>query len=135
MTTKGWKPALALGLCAALMGAAPASAQMANSAAMDALHQALNLSPEQEGGWRSYRATVSAPNRAQERRRAAARMFPTLNAVQRMDLVEAEMKQDLVDFDRQSRALKTFYATLSPQQQRIFDQRTLPPAQGQRGGQ
>lgn len=124
-----------MGLCAVLLGATPALAQSTNAAAMDALHQALSLSPEQEGAWRTYRATVSAPNEAQQRRRAAARMFPRINAVQRMDLVEAEMKQDLVDFDHEARALKAFYATLSPQQQRIFDQQTLPPTQGQRGGQ
>ena len=77
---------------------------------------------------------VSAPNQAQDRRRAAQRLFPTINAVQRMDLVEAEMKQDLLDLDRQAQALKAFYATLSPEQQRVFDKRTLPPAQNQQGG-
>jgi hypothetical protein len=127
------KPALAV--CAVLAGTAPALAQNIAVNPMDGLHQALNLSPAQENAWRIYRAQVSAPNQAQDRRRAAARLFPTLNAVQRMDLVEAEMRQDLADLDRQSHALRVFYATLSPQQQHLFDQSTLPPAQNQQNGQ
>jgi hypothetical protein len=119
---------------AAVLWATPGLAQTVNSNPMDGLHQALGLSPMQEEAWRVYRAQVSAPNQAQDRRRAAARLFPTLNAVQRMDLVEAEMKQDLLDLDRQAHALKAFYATLSPEQQRTFDMRTLPPAQPQQGG-
>ena len=128
------KSVLALGLPVALLWAAPGMAQQITNNPMDGLHQALNLSPAQENAWRTYRAQVSAPNQAQDRRRSAQRLFPTLNAVQRMDLVEAEMKQDLIDLDRQSRALKAFYATLTPEQQRIFDKRTLPPAQNQQGG-
>ena len=58
-------------------------------------------------------------------------MFPTLSAPQRMDLVEAEMRQELLDLQAQSQALKTFYATLSPQQKATFDAKTLPPEQGQ----
>ena len=124
----------ALGLPVALLLAAPGLAQTIAPNPLDGLHQALNLSPMQEGAWQAYRAQVSAPNQAQDRRRAAQRLFPTLNAVQRMDLVEAVMKQDLADLHRQSQALKAFYAALSPEQQRVFDKRTLPPAQSQQGG-
>jgi hypothetical protein len=53
-------------------------------------------------------------------------LFPTLTAPRRIDLVEAEMQQDLADVHRQSEALKAFYATLTPDQQRIFDIQTLP---------
>ena len=58
-------------------------------------------------------------------------MFPNLDAPQRMDLVEAEMKQELLDLQRQSEALKSFYGTLSAEQKAIFDAQTLPPADPQ----
>lgn len=99
--------------------------------ALEALHRALNLTPDQEGAWAAYRA-ADVPNAAQQRRDAAAAMFAQIDAPHRMDLVEAEMRQELADLQRQSRALKAFYARLSPQQQRIFDVRTLPP-QGDQG--
>ena len=52
-----------------------------------------------------------------------------------MDLVEAELRAELQDLQGQSRALKAFYATLSPEQQRIFDARTLPPPDTSHTGQ
>ena len=39
------------------------------------------------------------------------------------------MRQELTELQRQSTALKALYATLSPEQQRVFDERTLPPEQ------
>lgn len=93
---------------------------------MDALHRALNLSPGQEGAWQAYRAQAIAPTQAQDRRQAAAQMFAGLHAPQRMDLVAAEMKQELLDLQRQAQALGTFYQALSPAQQAVFDAQTLP---------
>lgn len=132
------KPAITLGLlAAALCGAAPAWSQNVATNPIDALHQSLHLNGAQEAAWKIYRAQATAPNEGQERRKAAGHMFTTLSAPQRMDLVEAEMRQDLLDLQRQSAALKVFYATLNGDQQRAFDAGTLPPAQTQqqqRGG-
>lgn len=122
---------LALCLCGLASGMAPAcGAQTIAVTPVEGLHQALRLSPAQEGAWKLYRAQTSAPNHAQDRHRAAARMLPTLAAPQRMDLVEAEMKQDLSDLQQQSQATRAFYATLTPDQQHTFDIRTLPPSPG-----
>jgi hypothetical protein len=60
-------------------------------------------------------------------------LFPTLTAPRRIDLVEAEMQQDLADLHRQAQALKAFYAILTPPQQRTFDTKTLPPPSGRDG--
>ena len=94
---------------------------------IEALHQALNLSPQQESAWAAYRSAADLPNQAQQRRSAAQALFRSVDAPHRMDLVEAEMRQELADLQRQSQALKAFYSALSPDQQRIFDARTLPP--------
>ncbi len=101
--------------------------------AIEALHLALRLSPAQETAWRAYRSAADLPNQAQQRRSAAAGLFRTLDAPHRMDLVEAEMRQELADLQRQSQALKAFYAALNPEQQRTFDTRTLPPPPDRQG--
>ena len=111
----------------------PAAGQSSPNAQspLNALHKALNLSPAQEPAWQAYRAGASAPTKAQDRRRAASQMLPNLNAPQRMDLVEAEMRQELLDLQQQSRVLKAFYAALSSEQQAVFDAQTLPPQDSQ----
>jgi hypothetical protein len=100
--------------------------QAKGAQAIEALHQALRLSPAQETAWQLYRSAADVPDQAQQRRSAAAGLFRTLDAPHRMDLVEAEMRQELADLQRQSQALKAFYAALNPDQQRLFDTRTLP---------
>eukprot|EP01037_Dinobryon_pediforme_P010339 gene10339-10405_t len=118
---------------------APSNSYQANgiqdngAQAIEALHLALRLSPAQETAWRAYRSAADLPNQAQQRRSAAAGLFRTLDAPDRMDLVEAEMRQELADLQRQSQALKAFYAALNPEQQRTFDTRTLPPPPDRQG--
>ena len=119
------KSVFGLGFVIGLALAGAAAAQQGPN--LTALHDALHLTASQESAWSAYKASVAPQAGADQRRRAAARLFPTLPAPRRIDLVEAEMRQDLEDLHRQAEALKTFYATLDTQQQRIFDQQTLPP--------
>jgi len=120
--------ALAAGL-ALVLGTGPAAAQTVGLTPIEQLHQALHLAPSQEGAWQLYRSAADIPDKAQSRRQSASVLFRTLDAPRRMDLVEAEMRQELADLQRQSQALKAFYAALTPEQQHIFDARTLPPAE------
>jgi hypothetical protein len=46
-----------------------------------------------------------------------------------MDLAIGMAEQDLAGMRQRSDALKTFYATLSAQQQHVFDRDTLEPSQ------
>jgi len=119
--------AVAAGL-ALFIGAGPVLAQTVGLSQVEQLHQALHLTPSQEGAWQLYRSASDVPDKAQSRRRAASTLFRTLDAPRRMDLVEAEMRQELSDLQHQSQVLKAFYVTLSPEQKRVFDERTLPPA-------
>ncbi|WP_420382912.1 Spy/CpxP family protein refolding chaperone [Novosphingobium sp.] len=105
--------------------------QTSGPSQIEQLHQALHLTAMQEGAWQLYRSGADAPDKAQARRRSASSLFRTLDAPHRMDLVEAEMRQELDDLQRQSQALKAFYAGLTPDQRRIFDARTLPPVENQ----
>jgi hypothetical protein len=63
------------------------------------------------------------------RRRSAAEMMPKLPTPRRIDLINAEMEQDMAVMRRQGEAVKAFYAQLSPQQQNTFD-RVTAQAQG-----
>ena len=101
--------------------------QYGQQSSIESLHQALQLTQAQEGAWQLYRSASDSPEQAQARRRAASGLFRTLDAPHRMDLVEAEMQQELTDLQRQSRALKAFYGALTPTQRAVFDARTLPP--------
>ena len=112
-----------LGLAASLVLATAAWSQPSN---LIALHDALHLGADQEPGWNAYAASVATPPGTRQRRRAAAMLFPTLTAPRRIDLVEAEMREDLLELHREAEALKTFYAVLTPAQQKIFDAKTLP---------
>lgn len=90
------------------------------------LHAALRLTPAQEGAWRAF-AAASQPDPEQEaRERAAEAMLPSLHAPQRVDLGIAAMEADLDTLRRRGQALKSFYATLSPGQQAVFDRQTAP---------
>ena len=116
---------IALGFAAGLAFTTAAQAEAPN---LNALRNALHLTPSQQDAWTAYAASIATPAAAQQRRRAAADLFPTLPAPRRFDLMEAEMRQELTELHQQSVALETFYATLTPDQQRIFDKQTLPPA-------
>jgi hypothetical protein len=94
---------------------------------MKNLHDALHLSEQQETAWRAYSGQLALAAQARVRQQAAQRMMPSLDAPRRMDLIEAEMQQELVDLHSRAQALRSFYALLTPAQRQIFDQRTLPP--------
>jgi len=88
------------------------------------LHDALHLAPQQEGAWHDYQAaTLVSPEEAARRRRAIE-MMPTLTAPQRVELSIAAMHADLESFEKRGTALKTFYGTLSHDQQVTFDRIT-----------
>jgi hypothetical protein len=129
--TENRRARLALALCAAGLLAAPAWGQAVGMSPISTLQQNLHLTPQQQPAWKAYREQAAQPDKAQGRRSAAAKMFPTLTAPQRMDLIEAEMRQELADLQHQSEALKAFYAVLTPEQKRVFDNQTLAPRNDQ----
>jgi hypothetical protein len=101
---------LAFSAIAALSVAAAAQAQTAPnspSSGLQALHDALMLSPDQT---------------------SAASLMPTLRAPQRVDLTVAAMEADLQTLKTKGAALKAFYAQLTPAQQAIFDLKTAQHA-------
>jgi LTXXQ motif family protein len=107
-----------------------AHAQVPETQIFERLHGALNLTPAQEDGWKMLEQAYAIDPQEMAHHRNAAATMPTLTAPQRVDLSINLMKADLESLERRGAALKGFYATLSPQQQSIFDRQTLPPQQG-----
>ncbi|HUO22553.1 MAG TPA: Spy/CpxP family protein refolding chaperone [Caulobacteraceae bacterium] len=114
-----------IGLCLALLFGSSALAQQ-SSDLLGRLHDDLRLAPAQEEGWRQYQAAMGASAQAMARRQSTERLLPQLQTPRRLALLDAAMSQDLADFRRQSEAIRAFYASLTPLQQRTFDAETAP---------
>jgi hypothetical protein len=122
---------LALALAAGLSATGAMARQ--RPAQAGGLHDALRLSPDQENAWRTYQAAIAPDPQAQQRHRAADMLLPQLTTPRRVALIEATAQADAADLHRQGEAVKAFYATLSPDQQRTFDRLTADAARAQTG--
>ena len=91
----------------------------------------LHLKPEQESAWRAYQA-ASQPRQDEIGRMQAAspQALAGLPTPQRLDRIGTFLTLQTQMFHRAAEATRAFYAQLSPEQQRTFDQVTAPPAQG-----
>jgi len=117
-----------------LMAAGPVAAQPPGqsddpSQWSNRLHSALRLRPDQEGAWRTFEQASMPSDQEDARRQDAFQRMGQMRAPQRMDLSIQMMRSDLQDMERRADALKTFYATLSPDQQATFDRETMRPPQ------
>jgi Spy/CpxP family protein refolding chaperone len=87
-----------------------------------ALHDLLNLRPDQEAAFQAMQATMAPPAgrdgmRGQHDMASAA----GLTTPERLDRMAARLAQRQAAFQRRAEAIKQFYAVLSPGQQRAFD--------------
>jgi protein CpxP len=92
--------------------------------------QKLNLSPAQEGAWSAY-AEALKPTRMQRPDRGE---FARLTTPERIDRMRAMRSERIAEMDKRGDATKTFYAALTPEQKKVFDQETLRGrGEGRRG--
>jgi protein CpxP len=84
------------------------------------LKEALKLTAEQEEAWKAYSASV------QPRQKNAARLdraeWDTLTTPQRMEKMQALRQEREAQMGQRLEAVKKFYAVLTPEQQKLFDQ-------------
>jgi periplasmic protein CpxP/Spy len=86
----------------------------------------LKLTPEQEGAWNTYiaamkpAATPKWPDRAE---------IDKLSTPERLDKMRELRKQRDAEMDKREDATRTFYATLTAEQKKIFDANTTRPFQ------
>lgn len=87
------------------------------------LHDKLKLSASQEDAWKTY-TEATAKNMTPPKREVAD--LDGMTAPQRIEKGLEFMKERQANMEAQLAALKTFYATLTPEQQKVFDAETSP---------
>jgi hypothetical protein len=83
------------------------------------LHAGLKLNQAQESGWKNYIGKMQPASRAARPDRAE---FDKLPAPERMEKMLASMKEREAGMAQRVAATREFYATLTPEQQKVFDE-------------
>ena len=94
----------------------------------------LQLTPAQEGAWTVYTAAMkpSADMQAKHAERAEIAKLPTPQRIDKMKALRARHMNEMnAAMDQRGEATKTFYAALTPAQQKVFD---ASSARRHRGG-
>lgn len=91
------------------------------------LGRELGLRPEQQTALRAYQQATTPAEADQRRAEQEFQRLATLTTPQRLDFTAGQMQRDQADFARRAVAVRRFYAQLTPEQQRRFDQLTAPP--------
>jgi hypothetical protein len=133
-----------LGTIALAQGAAPAAAVASGPAAqhryarLEQWHEhmaqrrakhvadlkaALAITPEQESAWSQFEAAMKLP--AMQRPAGQRGEWAKLTTPERIDRMEQRMADRQQRIKQMDEAVKTFYAQLTPQQQKVFDQRAM----------
>ena len=83
------------------------------------LHDKLKLTPNQEAAWKTYveRMKPSKPSARLDRAE-----FDKLSAPERMERIHARMQEREKRMGERVAATKQFYAVLSPEQQKVFNE-------------
>ena len=99
------------------------------------LKQSLQLTPAQEPAWNQFTSAMrpAATPPARPDRAAMAGM----TTPQRLEQMQAMRQQHQAEMDKRTAAVRSFYATLTPEQQKRFDAQTaraMGGHEGRRGG-
>ena len=106
----------------------PAKMQAMVAQRQAALKESLKITPAQEGAWTAFTSTMQPSADMHKRRREMRAEMDKLTTPERIDKMRALRTQRDAEMDQRANATKTFYAALSPEQQKVFD------AQRMRGG-
>lgn len=93
----------------------------------------LKLTAEQEGAWTAFTTAMTPPNMASMPRVSPAEM-QALTTPQRMEKMQAMKVERDAQMGKRMEATKTFYAVLTPEQQKVFDAQTMHGMHGGHGG-
>lgn len=90
------------------------------------LKASLKLQPQQESAWTAFTGAMQPPARPAHRiDRAAARAeFQKLTTPERLARMQARQAERSERFARRADATRSFYAALTPEQQKTFDEAT-----------
>jgi Spy/CpxP family protein refolding chaperone len=93
------------------------------------LHDELKLTSAQEPAWKDFVNAIKPAPMADRPDRAA---WAAMSSPARMEKMIALQKERTARMEQHLQALNKFYATLTPEQKKVFDQHTLH-AMGERG--
>ena len=95
----------------------------------------LQISPAQENAWTAFAASMQPPARAKVDRDQFRAEMEKLTTPERIDKMQALKAQRDAEMTQRASAVKTFYATLTPAQQKVFDLESLNHGRmGRHGG-
>jgi hypothetical protein len=98
-----------------------------------ALKEKLKLTSAQEGAWSAF-AAASQPPAGQRPPRMDRAEFAKLTTPERLERMQARQAERSAMFAKRAEATKSFYAALTPEQQKTFDTETAHfGAHGHRG--
>lgn len=83
------------------------------------LKEALKLTPAQDHAWKEFTAAMQPPKAPTQRLDRAE--WDRLTTPQRMDKMQALRAEREAHMSQRVQAVKKFYATLTPEQQKAFD--------------
>ena len=96
---------------------------------LEQLKAQLKLTPAQDGAWAAYTAAMQPPAQPLAHpSRAEMAQLTTPQRIDRMQAMQAERQQRM---GQCLDAVKAFYAQLTPEQQKVYDQRSM--RHGERG--
>lgn len=96
---------------------------------------ALKITAAQEGAWTNYTAAMKPPVDLMTKRPDRAEM-DKLTTPERIDKMKTLRAEHMSAMDKRADATKAFYATLTPEQKKAFDDNTMRHhgSEGRRGG-
>lgn len=86
------------------------------------LHDQLKLSAEQEPAWAAWTAASKPGERPARGERG---QWASKSAPERMEMQLEMARKHVASMETRLAALNTFYATLSPEQKKVFDENTM----------
>lgn len=103
------------------------------------LKAALKITPAQEGAWTTYTAAMKPPADMMGKRPDRAEMdkLTTPERIDKMKTLRSQhMNEMMATMDKHGEATKAFYATLTPEQKKTFDDSAMRHhgSEGRRGG-
>ncbi len=99
----------------------PARMQQRAEQRLAALKKDLQITPEQEGAWSQFASAMKPPAAPLRPDREAMAKMTT---PERIDRMRTMRQQRMAEADRRGDAVKAFYASLTPEQKKRFDERT-----------
>jgi periplasmic protein CpxP/Spy len=108
----------------------PAKMQAMVAKRQAALKETLKITAAQEGAWNAF-TSIMQPSADMHKRRMEMRAeIQKLTTPERIDKMRALRTERDAEMDKRANATKTFYAALSPEQQKVFDSRPMRGADG-----